>query len=119
MNKNKENLPIKKQMEEQEEKEGIFRKFINILNTRWLQSGMTTIMLVLIIFAIYLGVNVILDKIILPDIDLTENKIYSLSEETKTKLNSIDEEVTITLINYGQNESFIKLIEKYTTINIK
>ena len=59
----------------------------------------------------------LLDKVILPDIDLTENKIYSLSEETKTKLKSIDEEVTITLINYGQNESFIKLIEKYTTVN--
>lgn len=113
MKDNKENLPIEKQ----EEKDGIFRKFINMLNTRWLQSGLTTVMLVLIIFAIYLSVNVLLDKVILPEIDLTENKIYSLSEETNTKLKNIDKEVKITLVNYGQNESFIKLIEKYTTIN--
>lgn len=113
MKDNKENLPVEKQ----EEKEGILKRFINILNTRWLQSGLTTIMLVLIIFVIYLGVNVLLEKVILPDIDLTENKVYSLSEETNTKLKNIDKEVKITLINYGQNESFIKLIEKYTTIN--
>lgn len=117
LNENKKNLPIKKSSNEKEEKDGIFRKFINILNERWLQSGLTTVMLVLIIFAIYLGVNILLDKVILPDIDLTENKIYSLSEETNTKLKNIDKEVKITLINYGQNESFIKLIEKYTTIN--
>ena len=113
MKNNKENLPV----ERQEEKEGIIRKFINILNTRWLQSGLTTIMLILIIFAIYLGVNIILDKVILPDIDLTENKIYSLSEETNTKLKNIDKEVKITLINYGDYESFIKIVEKYTTVN--
>ena len=94
MKNNKENLPIEKQ----EEKEGIIRKFINILNTRWLQSGLTTIMLILIIFAIYLGVNIILDKVILPDIDLTENKIYSLSEETNTKLKNINKEVKITTV---------------------
>lgn len=113
MKNNKENLPIEKQ----EEKEGIICKFINILNTRWLQSGLTTIMLILIIFAIYLGVNILLDKVILPDIDLTENKIYSLSEETNTKLKNIDKEVKITLINYGDYESFIKIVEKYTTVN--
>ncbi len=117
VNDNITNLPVKKTSEEQEEKDGIFRKFINILNERWLQNGLTTILLVLIIFAIYLGVNILLDKVVLTDIDLTENKIYSLSEETNTKLKNIDKEVTITLINYGQNESFIKLIEKYTTIN--
>lgn len=113
MKKNNDNLPV----ERPEEKEGIIRKFINILNTRWLQSGLTTIMLVLIIFAIYIGVDTILDKVILPDIDLTENKIYSLSEETNTKLKNIDKEVKITLINYGEYESFIKIIEKYTTVN--
>ena len=71
INENKENLPIKKTSEEQEERDGVFRKFINVLNEKWLQSGLTTIILVLIIFAIYLGVNILLDKVILPDIDLT------------------------------------------------
>lgn len=113
MEKNEENLPIEKK----KEKDGIFSKFINVLNKRWLQNGLTTVMLVLIIFTIYLGVDLLLDKVVLPDIDLTQEKIYSLSEETKTKMKNIKSEIKITLINYGDNESFINTIEKYTTLN--
>ena len=59
----------------------------------------------------------LLEKVVLPEIDCTQDKMYSLSDESKDKLGNLDKEVTITLINYGSNTSFINFIERYTTIN--
>lgn len=95
------------------------KKIIDILNKKWLINGSTTIILILIIFLIYFGVNFLLDKVILPEYDFTENKLYSLSDETKTKMKNLSKEVTITLINYGDNQDYIGLVEKYVALSDK
>lgn len=94
-----------------------FSKFIEFLSKKWLVNGATTILLVAIIIAIYLGVTILLDKVTLPEFDFTSEKIYSLSDETKTKIGSIDKDVTITLINYKDNETVTSLVEKYKGLN--
>ena len=94
-------------------------KFINIIKKKWLVKGLTTLALILIILAIYVGVNTVLENVVLPEIDTTENKVYSLSEETKTKVKGIEKEITITLINYTDSETVTSLAEKYTALNNK
>ncbi len=93
-----------------------FNKFVEFLSKKWLVNGATTILLVAIIIAIYLGVTMLLDKVTLPEIDLTSEKIYSLSDETKSKVGALDKDVTITLINYKDNADLIK---KYEGLNKK
>lgn len=114
--KSKENLSDKVK---ESEKPGIFKKISDTLNKKWLKNGLTTLLLILIIIAIYIGVNILLDNVILPEIDLTENKLYSLSEETKSKMKNLDKELTITLINYNDNQDLIGLVEKYVSITDK
>ena len=77
----------------------IFQKIGNGLKKRWLINGSKTILLVAIIIAIYIGVNILLEKVVLPEIDCTENKIYSLSQATKDKLGNLEKDIDITLIN--------------------
>ncbi len=96
-----------------------FNKFVEVLSKKWLVNGATTILLVAIIIAIYLGVTMLLDKVTLPEIDLTSEKIYSLSDETKSKVGALDKEVTITLINYKDNSTVTDLIKKYKGLNKK
>lgn len=96
-----------------------FNKFVEFLSKKWLVNGATTILLVAIIIAIYLGVTMLLDKVTLPEIDLTSEKIYSLSDETKSKVGALDKDVTITLINYKDNSTVTDLIEKYKGLNKK
>lgn len=115
--RSKELVVTKKPKESKKEK--LFSKFINVIKKRWLVKGVTTIALVLIIFAIYVCVNIILDKVVLPELDTTENKVYSLSEETKTKVKGIEKEITITLINYTDGETVTNFAEKYTALNNK
>ena len=94
-----------------------FRRLGEILRKKWLVDGTKTLILVAIIILIYIGVNVLLEKVVLPEIDCTQDKIYSLSDESKDKLGNLDKEVTITLINYSSNTSLINFMEKYTSLN--
>ena len=87
--------------------------------TKWLVSNIITILLVIIIINLYLVSNIILSKVTLPEFDLTEHKVYSLSEETKSKLKNLENEVKITLINYEDTDSVEKLAEKYIVFNSK
>lgn len=94
-----------------------FKKIGETLKRKWLIDGTKTLILVAIIILVYIGINVLLEKVTLPEIDCTQDKIYSLSDETKDKLGSLDKEVTITLINYGSNTSLINFMEKYESLN--
>lgn len=85
----------------------------------WLVSGVVTILLIVIMFDLYILANLGLNNVILPEFDFTENKVYTLSEETKSKLRNLEDEVSITIINYEDTDSVIKLAEKYVVLNNK
>ena len=105
--KNKEPGKIKK----------FFQKIGRILSKKWLVNGTKTLILIAIIILIYIGVNVLLENVILPEIDCTTDKIYSLSDETRDKIGNIEKPVTITLINYSSNNSIMNFMEKYKALN--
>lgn len=116
--KSKELVPTEKTKKERKTKK-LFNKFINILKKRWLVKGFTTILLILIILSIYIGINILLNNVVLPEFDTTENGVYSLSEETKTKVEGLDKEVIITLINYDNSETVTSFAQKYKSLNDK
>lgn len=94
-----------------------FQKIGTGLKKKWLINGTKTIILVAIIIAIYIGINILLENVVLPEIDCTQNKIYSLSQETKDKIGNIEEEINITLINYSNYQSVINFTERYVELN--
>lgn len=95
----------------------VFSKFLNLLKKKWLINGSKTIILLLIVILIYIGANILLEKVMLPEIDFTENKIYSLSQETEDKIGNIEKEINITLINYSNYQSLMNFVEKYVKLN--
>ena len=93
------------------------KKILKIIKNKWLIKGTTTLVLVAIIISIYIGLNILVDKIKIDDIDFTENKIYSLSDETKSKVKNIENEIDIQFINMP-NETYIKdFAKKYANLN--
>ena len=66
------------------------KKEKNKKSGKFLLSGIVTILLVIILIDIYILVNIGLDKITLPEFDFTENKVFSLSDETKTKFQNLE-----------------------------
>ena len=61
-------------------------KFIQVIKNKWLKSIVLTLLLVGIIVCAYLAINYAVDKANITDIDMTKEKLYSISQETKDKL---------------------------------
>ena len=92
-------------------------KFLKVIKNRWLVKGTSTLILVAVIIACYIGLNLLVDKVNVEDLDFTEKKLYSLSEETKSKVSELNNEVVIQLINM-QNELYVKdYVKKYSNLN--
>lgn len=95
------------------------KKIFNIIKNKWLIKGTTTILLVAIIIACYVLINYGVSKIKIEDIDCTEKKLYSLSDETKTKMAELEKDVTIQLINMSSSSYLIEYANKYPVISKK
>lgn len=95
------------------------KKFLEIIKNKWLIRGTTTLLLVLIVIACYIGLNMLVENVNLEDLDFTEKKLYSLSDETRTKLKDLNDEITIQLIN-SKDYSYLKeYAEKYSAASDK
>ena len=119
INEIKQDATDSKDLTVKKNKEKIFQKFTNMVKSKLLTNTIATILLIIVIIDLYILANIILNKVTLPEFDFTENKVYSLSDETKTKLKNLEDDVTITLINYADNETVIKFAEKYVILNKK
>lgn len=95
------------------------KKFLEIIKNKWLIKGTTTLLLVIIIIACYVGLTILADKIEIEDIDLTEKKLYSLSDETKNRIQNLDEDITIQLINVDDYDYIKEYVKKYEMFSDK
>ena len=90
-------------------------KFIQVIKNKWLKSIVLTLLLVGIIVCAYLAINYAVDKANITDIDMTKEKLYSISQETKDKLQNLDIDTTITLFN--MSEYYKDFAYKYADLN--
>ena len=84
---------------------------------RWMVSGTITLLLVLCIIAAYISVNLWAADNDLPNFDITESHIFTLSEESKKAIKDINKEITIYTYGYEEDAAFIKFVKQYTTVN--
>ena len=52
----------------------------NIKSARILRNVLVTILLMLGIVALCVGLNILIDKLNIPDVDLTQEKLYAISQ---------------------------------------
>lgn len=90
-------------------------KFVQIIKNKWLRSVTLTLVLVAIIICAYLAVNFAIEKANIADLDLTKEKLYSISQETKDKLRNLDTDITISL--YNMYSSVEDIVNQYARLN--
>ena len=106
----KENLPkINK------EKLGV--RFVNAIKKRWLISGTNTILLIAICIAVVILINTFVKSLNITPIDCTSNKQYTLTEESKTRISNINDNVKIYIIGYEENDGVSTLLKQYNKSN--
>lgn len=91
--------------------------FIQTLKKKWLVNGTLTILLMAIIVAVFIAINIITHKQNWNPIDFSQDKLYSLTEESKEKLRSVDKEVNIYFVGYSVGDPTIDLAKQYTNAN--
>lgn len=94
-------------------------KFLEILKKKWLVNTSKTFILVAIIVAIFIAINILMQKLELAPIDFTQEKLYTLTEESKDKVKNIDKEVHIYFIGYTDQDTAVDLAKQYKKANEK
>ena len=90
-------------------------KFIHVIKNKWLRSIVLTLLLVAIIVCAYLAIIYAVEKANFDDIDMTKEKIYSISQETEDKIGNLETDVTISV--YNMSEYYIDFANKYANLN--
>ncbi|MCI9040179.1 MAG: GldG family protein [Clostridia bacterium] len=90
-------------------------KFIQIIKNKWLRNMTLTLLLVGIIICVYLVINFAVEKAEIADIDLTKEKLYSISQQTEDKLRNLDTDITISI--YNMYDSVKELANQYARLN--
>ena len=106
----------KKALKEKSEKPN---KFIETIKKKWLINGTKTFLLVVVILAFFIGVSVLMQKLDLTPIDLTEDKLFTLTSESKEKVKDIDKDINIYFVGYSDDDSTLDLAKQYTKANEK
>ena len=117
--KKEKKVKEKKEKKVKVKKEKSPKKFFEIIKNKWLIKGTTTLLLVAIIIACYVLINYGVSKLKIENIDCTEKKLYSLSDETKTKMKDFEKDVTIQLINMSNSSYVIEYANKYPAVSKK
>ena len=94
-------------------------KFIEIIKKKWLIDSSKTILLVVIIIAFFIGITVLMQKLDLTPIDLTEDKLFTLTKESKEQVKNIDKDINIYFVGYSDDNSTLDLARQYTKANDK
>lgn len=89
------------------------KKFFKMITNKWLLKGTTTVILVALVMACYIGINWAVEKINVEDLDFTTKKLYSLSDATKERLKNLDKDITIQLLNMSDYSYVIEYADKY------
>lgn len=94
-------------------------KIIETIKKKWIKDTAKTFIMIIVLFAIFIGINVIIQKLELQDIDITKNQLFTLSETSKKQVQNIEKEVKIYLIGIIEQTSLVDLAKQYTNVNEK
>ena len=95
------------------------KKFIDIIKKKWLIDTTKTFILVAILVVAFIGINLGVQELNLTGIDVTKEKLYSLTDESKQKIKDIDQDVTIYFFGVEENTSTVDLAKQYSKVNAK
>lgn len=102
---------------EKKNKEKKPNKFIETIKKKWLINGTKTTLLVLIILAIFFGVNIGLQKASLTPLDFSKEKLFTLTQASKDKIKNIEKDVTLYFVEYSDDDSTLDLAKQYSKVN--
>lgn len=113
----KKKIKAEKKQAKKEKKEA--NRFVQAMKRKWLIDGSRTLSLVLLILATFLGINTGMKVLDLTPIDLTQEKLYTLTDQSKERVKDIDKDVHIYFVGYPDDNADLLLAKQYKNANEK
>ena len=111
------NEEVKKEKEKKDKKDKETSKFIQRIKKKWLIDGTKTIILVVLIVMVFLVINVGMQSLDLTPLDFTQEKLYTLTDESKERVKDIDKDVNIYFVGYSDDDADLSLAKQYKSAN--
>lgn len=113
----KNNKPVKEKKKNKEKKDKKPNKFIEIIKKKWLINGTKTLILVLIILAIFFGINIGMQKAEITPLDFSKEKLFTLTQASKDKVKDIQKDINLYFVEYSDDDSTLDLAKQYNKVN--
>ncbi len=113
----KENKELIKVETKEKKISKFLNRFVEIIKKKWLINGTKTIILVSIILAIFFAINIIMENLDLTPIDLSKDKLFTLTDDSKKLVKDIAKTIKIYFIEYSEDDTIIDLAKQYTKVN--
>ena len=95
-----------------------FKETITLMiRKKWLSSTSQTFLLVAVLIAVFIAVNLYVQNLDMETIDVTKNKIYTLSDSSKDVIKNINKDVTIYLYGITEDSSLADFVKQYSRAN--
>lgn len=88
-----------------------------MIRKKWLSNTAQTVLIVAILVSVFIAINLYVQSLELDTIDVTKNKIYSLSDASKDVIKNIDKDVTINLYGIEDGSTLANFAKKYEKEN--
>lgn len=106
-------------MENKEKKDDpkMIEKFSLVFRKKWITNRTITAVLICLLISTFIGINLYTIYLDLPEIDVTANKIYTLSDASKNAVRNIEKDITIYIYGFDENTSLVDFIKQYRNTN--
>ena len=116
MKKKEENIE-KENMLQEEKKDKETSKFVQKIKKNWIIDGTKTFVLVLLIIAVFVAITCGMQSLDLTPLDFTQEKLFTLTDESKERVKNIDKDVNIYFVGYSDDDSDLSLAKQYKSAN--
>ena len=95
------------------------KEFIEKLKKSVLLERTTTILFMAALVVLFIGLTIWLNSLNLDPIDLTTNKLYTLTETSKEQVKDINQTINIYFVGYADKSERLDLAKQYHNVNEK
>lgn len=84
---------------------------------KWVVNSTKVFLIIAVLIAAYIALNLGIQQVDLPKIDVTENKIYSLSDASKKAIGNVQNDTIIYAYGFEEDSSLINFLKQYNKVN--
>ena len=118
-NKTDDNKAEKNKEESKKNKVKLTEKISLSFRRRFLVDGAITFLIIAILIVGYISLNLWVKELDLEDIDVTKNKIYTLSDASKQVVSKVNQDINIYAYGFTEDSNFINFLKQYKKVNDK